>query len=471
MSAAPPAQQPAADRAAPVDAPADGRARSTGRGPAVRPSRWLRRPLQIGAFGRKEVVDVLRQPKLLLTLVFGPFLILAAFGIGYNDSPDPLRTVFVASSADSPFLQQVEEYADRLGDFVDVRGTSTDYTAATRMLQRDDVDLVVVFPDDAVDAVMEGQQSSIQVIHTRLDPIERTAILFASDLAVGEINSAVLSRVVAEGQEGARIAVTNLDRTLTQLAEEDEDVAARLDEFSAFTQAALAELDRITEVDPNVVTQPFESDVRLLVDRIPNVTDWYAPAAVMLMLQQFGVAFGSLTFVRERQLGIVDVFRVAPVGATEALLGKYLAYLVLGMTVGAALMALVVAVIGTPLAGTPGQVAAVMALSLFASIGLGLIISLASRTDAQAVQYTMIILLGSLFFSGFFLSVGQMEHLARWIGWLLPVTYGMAMLRDVMLRGSDLDPALVAGLAGYGVVAFLLALIGTRRRMSAVDKA
>ena len=83
-----------------------------------------------------------------------------------------------------------------------------------------------------------------------------------------------------------------------------------------------------------------------------------------------------------------------------------------------------------------------MALSLFASIGLGFVISLASATDAQAVQYTMIILLASLFFSGFFLSIGQMEGLAQVISWLLPVSYGMKLLRDVMLRGHRSRPAL-----------------------------
>ena len=80
-----------------------------------------------------------------------------------------------------------------------------------------------------------------------------------------------------------------------------------------------------------------------------------------------------------------------------------------------------------------------MALSLFASIGLGFVISLASASDAQAVQYTMILLLASLFFSGFFLSVGQLQDAAKWSSLLLPVSYGMRLLRDVMLRGAPID--------------------------------
>ena len=41
----------------------------------------LRRLLQAAAFTRKEAVDILRQPRLLLTLVLGPFLIMAVFGL------------------------------------------------------------------------------------------------------------------------------------------------------------------------------------------------------------------------------------------------------------------------------------------------------------------------------------------------------------------------------------------------------
>ncbi len=226
-----------------------------------------------------------------------------------------------------------------------------------------------------------------------------------------------------------------------------------------------------TSVDSAVLVRPFESRIELAVDEVGEVTDWYAPAAVILMLQQFGVAFGALSFVRERQLGIIDVYRVAPVNAAEALVGKYLAYLAIGGVMGAALLALVVTALGVPIAGSVGQLGLVIGLTLFASIGLGVVISLASASDAQAVQYTLIVLLASLFFSGFFLSLGQLEGVAQWVSYLLPVTYGMQMLRDVMLRGVAPDPTIAVALALYGAVAFSLALVAARRRMGPVTRA
>ena len=152
--------------------------------------------------------------------------------------------------------------------------------------------------------------------------------------------------------------------------------------------------------------------------------------------------------------------------ATETLTGKYLAYVAIGGALAAALTGLIVAVLDVPIASSVVEVAIVIGLTLFASIGVGFIISLASATDAQAVQYTMVVLLASLFFSGFFLAVGQMEGPARFISYVLPVSYGMAMLRDVMLRGAPIDNELLLGLIAFGVVAFAISLLGARRRTS-----
>jgi ABC-2 type transport system permease protein len=286
------------------------------------------------------------------------------------------------------------------------------------------------------------------------------AVTAASDRLMGDRAAATgddLTGVVDE----LRQDVTDLRANL-----QAQDVGTRLARIRQLLDTIDQRYDRLTDVDPGVLVRPFRSEVQLAVHDVGKVTDWYAPAAVVLMLQQFGVAFGALTFVRERQLGITDIFRVAPINATETLVGKYVAYLVVGGAIGAVLTALVVLGLGVPMSATAGDVAIVMGLTLFASIGLGFVISLTSDNDAQAVQYTMILLLASLFFSGFFLSVGQLEGVARYLGWLLPVTYGMQLLRDVMLRGAPPDRYLVAGLATYGVVMFLLALFGARRRLA-----
>ena len=148
---------------------------------------------------RKEMVDVLRQPRLLLTLVIGPFLIMAAFGFGYRHEPAPMNTLFVAP-ADSPFVDQVKSYADQLGPEVKFAGVTSDSAAAQRRLAKGDVDLVVTFPSDPLATVLKGEQAPIEIRHTRLDPIEQSMITFASQLSIDQINGRILSEIVHSGQ-------------------------------------------------------------------------------------------------------------------------------------------------------------------------------------------------------------------------------------------------------------------------------
>jgi ABC-2 type transport system permease protein len=495
--------------------------------------------MQVGAFLRKEAFDVARQPLLLLTLVFGPFLIMAIFGAGYRDTPERLATLFVAAP-DSPLVDRVEGFADEIGEYVDYAGITGDARRADRLLREGEVDVVVSFPDDPLDTVLAGDRAPITVTHTRLDPIEQTAISFAARLGVEEINGEMLARIVQQGQDAAEpasailaaadesvdlmeqavragdadsvsSAADDLDRRIaammlsarvaTTLTSQVSDQPApgadavigplesmqsivdtieggptptterQVVELRSLLDTVTEEYDTFSEADPSVLVRPFESRMEVAVDGAGGANDWYAPAAVILMLQQFGVAFGALSFVRERQLGIVDVYRVAPVNAAEALIGKYLAYLLIGGAIAAALLALVVTTLRVPLTGSITDLVVVIGLTLFASIGVGFVISLASSSDAQAVQYTMILLLASLFFSGFFLAIGQLEGVARYVSLLLPVSYGMEMLRDVMLLGSPPDRTVAAALAAYGVLAFVLALLGARRRMGSFASA
>jgi len=134
-----------------------------------------RSTLQALTFMRKEVADALRQPRLLLTLVLGPFLIMAAFGLGYRDEPRRMKTVFVVADG-NPLKGQLDKYTKDIEQFVEVVGTTSDDAEARRQLRDGDVDVVVEFPETPLDDIGGGEQSKITVVHTRLDPVERTAI-------------------------------------------------------------------------------------------------------------------------------------------------------------------------------------------------------------------------------------------------------------------------------------------------------
>jgi ABC-2 type transport system permease protein len=187
-----------------------------------------------------------------------------------------------------------------------------------------------------------------------------------------------------------------------------------------------------------------------------------------LLLQHLAVTFGALSVVRERQTNTVELFRVSPISPGEVLVGKYASYLLFGGLLATLLTLLLVFVMHVPMLGNWLYYVLVIFLLLFASLGLGFVISLLSSTDSQAVQLAMLALLASVFFSGFFMALYLLLPAVRVVSWALPVTYGIQMLQQTMLRGQTpslllLGSLLAMGLGLFVVAWFLLSRLMARR--------
>ena len=151
---------------------------------------------------RKELVEIVRQPRLLALLVLGPFVLLLLFGAGYKDTTVELRTEFVGPEG-SVYEQAVTDHVDDLDEYIDRRGFTSDRDAAVRRLEDGELDAVVVFPTDALDQILGGESAKIEVLHEKLDPIQQAAIDIASRLAVQEVNASVLSALAGGAQRVA----------------------------------------------------------------------------------------------------------------------------------------------------------------------------------------------------------------------------------------------------------------------------
>ena len=98
-----------------------------------------------GAIAVKELRDVWRQPRLIVALVLGPFLILLVFGMGYQSVPPPLATVLVVEEG-AGLTDAVEELQESLEPSVEIVQVTEDIGEAQRMLMAEEVDIVVATP-------------------------------------------------------------------------------------------------------------------------------------------------------------------------------------------------------------------------------------------------------------------------------------------------------------------------------------
>jgi ABC-2 type transport system permease protein len=517
--------------------------------------RLLKRLVRISAFLGKEIAEVRRQPRLVLSLILGPFMILLIFGAGYVGESGHLSAIIVVPP-DGEYSRDPEVYRKMVGNQLNITEVSTNEAGAVARLNRHDVDIVVVVPRDASKQIAAGGQAKLPVYFNEVDPLRRDYISYLTYLYTTEINKQSVAAAAGQGQESAgdmRTAIqrmrnslaaaearldagdnssagtqvrdiqgssTNLEIGLAVLSQvlttstpllkpapttrsenvsivesrsvinrlntDLKDLQTELESPNPDRQRArdrihrvrqdLDDLDRLTEqfqrINPLVLAAPFYATP---INKAPikvSFASFYAPGVLVLLLQHIGITLAALSMVRERLLGTVELFQVSPVSPAEILAGKYLSFMIFLAAVAAALIALMSneltiagygLSLGVPILGDWALLVLTIALVSFASLGLGFVIASISRSESQAVQLAMLVLLASVFFSGFFLRI-QVFFPAVWaLSYALPVTYGIAGLQVIMLRGGVPMPALLLALLMLGTLFALISYVLFRR--------
>ena len=390
--------------------------------------------VRMASFTGKELREVLRRPGVLLSLIVGPFVIMFVFGLGYSGYREPFRTEIVIPAGD-PLPRDPETYAELAPGRLDVQRVGEDAEAAERRLRAGEIDLLIIAPDGASSELRAGRQTTIRVAWNEIDPVYDQLAELATSILTSSLNAEIIEQAAAEG--------------------------------ISFAEAELG--PTVGSVPPEVIARPTTAETDNVAPTEPNVLDFFGPAVFALVIQHLAVTLTALSLVRERLSGQMDRFRVAPVSSMELLVGKYGAYAVLSLAVTAIVGALLVGVLGVPLLGGWQLFVGIVLLLTFASLGVGLLISLIADSERQAVQLSMLTLLASVFFSGFVLPVSDFAEWTQVIAYLLPVTHGIAVLQEHMLRGEVSGLWMLAALAAIGIVLFLGSLLRLRRVLRTAD--
>lgn len=378
----------------------------------------------------KEIVETVRRPGVMVGLVFGPFVIMAVFGLGYDGIRRPLDSIVVVDpssgvAADAKTYQQLAGGGLRIVDVTPDRG------AAESRLVAGDVDLVIVSPEDAEVRLQAGEQSVIEVLVNDVDPVAAANAGILAAALSSAVNREIVERAASEGQEQALAA--------------GADVAT---------------------IPPHVIAAPTRAALTNVAPSEPGVIAFFGPAVLALILQHMAASLVALSLVRERRSAVFELFRIAPVSPAEILFGKILAVGLIAGAIGALTLGLLVGVFGVPLLADGGQVAAAIALLVIASLGLGLVIGAVSDSERQAVQLALLLLLATVFFSGFVLAIDEFTTPVRVLASALPATNGIHLLQDLLLRGEVTRPWEVAVLGFIGLATTVIAWVALRRGMS-----
>ena len=193
-----------------------------------------------------------------------------------------------------------------------------------------------------------------------------------------------------------------------------------------------------------------------------RTANYIIPGLVAILLQIAAMVLASIAIVREREQGTMEQLLVTPIQPVGLVLGKLAPYLVIGIVEMALILMLMRFGFGVPIQGSLLLVFCVAVVYLFALLALGLTISMRAQTQMQAQQMAQMLLLPSIFLSGYIFPVAGLPRVLYWIGRALPATHMIDVMRGAVLRSAgplDLLPSILA-LAALSV---LLIWVSVRR--------
>ena len=153
----------------------------------------------------KEMLVVLRRPSALATLVLGPVVILAVFGLSYIGQP-PVRALLVVP-ANSGLPTDGRAYDLNQQGVLQIVGTRPTLASARQALASHTADIVVAAPDNAVQQLRSGKQVVIQVEYDTVNPYQSAVISRLAEPLAASVNEKIVAQIVACGYRIAEIAV------------------------------------------------------------------------------------------------------------------------------------------------------------------------------------------------------------------------------------------------------------------------
>jgi ABC-2 type transport system permease protein len=239
---------------------------------------------------------------------------------------------------------------------------------------------------------------------------------------------------------------------------------------SGYAAGIIGEFDarRMAAVAARIGGPSLAASVRVVFNPSLKAVNAMIPGLIAMILMLSIVTIMSQSVVRERARGTLEQMLVTPLTREEYLFGKVTPY---------ALIALVqltfIALVGrfwfnVPFNGNIATVALGLGIFMLTSIGIGLLVSLVSKTQHQAQQIVMFYLIPTIVLSGFMFPIESMPPAVVPLTYFIPLRYALVVLRGAFLKGSgivDLAVPLLA-MSGFAIVIFGAAVMAFRRRLA-----
>ena len=162
----------------------------------------------------------------------------------------------------------------------------------------------------------------------------------------------------------------------------------------------------------------------------------FVPAIMGMLLMLICAMMTSISIVREKEKGTMEVLLVSPVKPLMVIIAKAVPYLVLAFAILITILLMARYVLEVPLAGSLFWIIAVSVLYIVLALSLGLLISNIAQTQLVALLLSaMVLLMPVVMLSGMMFPVESMPRVLQWVAAVVPPRYYIEAMRKLMIMG------------------------------------
>ena len=356
------------------------------------------------SFVIKEAKHILRDKRTMLILFGMPVVMMLLFGFAITTDVKNVRTVVVTSQMDHQTQQAVERLSQ--SEYFTITATVGTPQEAERLIRSQQADMAVVFASD-----FASKKNGLQLIVDGSDP------------------------------NMAQQWVTYAQQTLL-----NEELRMKNEESFG---------------NPVGNSSFFILHYSLLYNPQAKSAYNFVPAIMGMLLMLICAMMTSISIVREKERGTMEVLLVSPVRPLMVIIAKVVPYLVLAFVILMVILLMARYVLGVPLAGSLFWIIAVSTLYILLALSLGLLISNVAQTQLVALLLSaMVLLMPVVMLSGMLFPVESMPQVLQWIAAVVPPRYYIDAMRRLMIMGVGIGEVMkeVAVLAAMTVVLLTVAL-------------
>ena len=336
----------------------------------------------------KEFIQM-RRDRLTLGMMIGlPIIQLILFGFAINTEVKHLPTIVF----DQSLSQDSRDLLNSLegSQYFNIDYVAKNFDEVNSAVDAGKVKVGVIIPPDFSDSLKHGRTASVQIIVDASDSMAASSAIGAAQL-VGQTKSQQILLQQLRGYSGHEMEL------------------------------------------------PYDIRIRPWYNQDFVSAFYMVPGIMGTVLTMTLVMFTSMAIVRERERGTLEQLIVTPMKTWELLIGKIIPYIFVGYVQATVALLVGIFVFDLPVRGSLALLYSLTSLFIVASLAMGVLISVLAKTQMQAMQMSFFIILPSILISGFMFPREAMPAFFSALGYLLPLTFYLQIMRGIILKGIGIS--------------------------------